>query len=108
MKISANKPTPGNAFAFAAKYMFGVYGPKGLSVKKKILGKTYQRDIYLAYLTGCVELAGFILKEQQAGEYETIEEIVGDLQLIAVDMWKDYKKHHNPKTFRIDIEDFLQ
>lgn len=81
------------------------YGDKVPAIK--INRHSYQRVIELTHTHSKVAICESLLKAHQADPYKTVEELIGDLQIILVDSWSHFKKL-DPNKRSITIDDLVR
>jgi hypothetical protein len=60
------------------------------------------------HLSGKINVAEVLLKNHKHNPYVTVEELVGDLQLILIAAWTEFKTfNHSPEMASISIEELV-
>jgi len=83
-------------------------GRYGTAKMRKMSRSQYYGDIHCSYLAGTMNAMAFVLDNHRGNAYETVDELVGDLQLKFVAIENYYKRKYNPKSDRRQLEEFLQ
>jgi hypothetical protein len=73
---------------------------------KKINRKEYGDKIRKAHLHSKVSIAAALLAEHKRNPYASVNDILGDFQVILTDSWAEFRRLE-PKHRMIDIEDLL-
>ncbi len=81
------------------------YGDKIPAIK--INRHNYQRVIELTHTHSKVAICESLLKSHKADPYKSVEELIGDLQIILVDSWSHFKKL-DPNKRTISVEDLIR
>jgi hypothetical protein len=81
-----------------------VYGEKNEILK--LNRRTYQRCIETTHVHSKVAICEAILKMHRENPYATVDEVLGDLQLILVESWNHFKTIDFTKS-KMSVEDLI-
>lgn len=75
----------------------------------KIKPVKYKNEVQIAYAYALCFLSEKLVNNYRDNEYENIEVLIGDLELIGVEMLNQIKKLANPASIeKFKLDDFLQ
>lgn len=83
----------------------------GQAEKKKLNRKLYQDDLVTCYMAGASSVLAKIIKEHRANPYKEVDELIGEMQEVAVSTMNDFYKKYSTglnKFKRITLEDMLE
>ncbi len=78
----------------------------GQAPLKKLNRKDYQDKIEKTHLHSKVSICAAILAEHKRNPYASVEDILGDLQVVLSDSWNEFRKLE-PNKIKIEIEDLV-
>lgn len=75
---------------------------------RKMSKKMFLGDIESAYTAGILGFIEELFKEDIREEYKSKDEMMGDIQLVMIELFNHFRKKHGDKRLReITLDDFL-
>lgn len=89
---------------FGREAVMLTFGPQ--SDVLKINKKTYQRCVELTHVHSKVSICESILKSHRENPYQTVDELLGDLQIVLAASWNHFRKI-DPTKRLLSVEDLI-
>lgn len=82
----------------------------GQADKKKLNKKVFRDDLSTLFMAGSSTVLATLIKEHRRKPYSDVEELIGDMQELAVETMNDFYKNYSTginRMKRITLEDML-